>query len=107
MTVNQNGLKISLGGDISLQVRHIPLPYFYVFMIPTKSGLIAENASPRTKIPEFPGSPRGALGGTFNRTPFCKNLDPPQKTCISIRTRDNSELQVGTIKTVITQELGS
>ena len=38
--------KISLCGDISLQVRHIPLPHFNVFkyfMIPTNSGLIAEN----------------------------------------------------------------
>ena len=35
--------KISLRGDISLQVRHIPLPLFNDFMIPTNSGLIVEN----------------------------------------------------------------
>ena len=38
--------KISLRGDISLQVRHIPLPHFNVFkyfMIPRNSRLIAEN----------------------------------------------------------------
>ena len=38
--------KISLRGDISLQLRHIPLPHFNVFkyfMMPTNSGLIAEN----------------------------------------------------------------
>ena len=33
--------KIFLRGDISLQVRHIP--HFNDFMIPTNSGLIAEN----------------------------------------------------------------
>ena len=49
MTVNQNRLKISLRGDISLQVRHIPLPYFDDFVIPTNSGLIAENGFPRVK----------------------------------------------------------
>ena len=47
MTENQNGIKISLRGDI--QVRHIPLPYFSDFMIPTNSRLIAENVFPRTK----------------------------------------------------------
>ena len=35
--------KISLRGDISLQVRHIPLPHFNDFMIPTNSGLLVEN----------------------------------------------------------------
>ena len=35
--------KISLRGDISLQVRHIPLPIFNDFMIPTNSGQIDEN----------------------------------------------------------------
>ena len=39
---NHNGLKISLRGDISLQVRHIALPH-YDFLIPTNSRLIAEN----------------------------------------------------------------
>ena len=34
---------ISLRGDISLQVRHIPLPHFNDFMIPTNSRLIVEN----------------------------------------------------------------
>ena len=33
--------KISLRGDISLQLRHIPLLHFNDFMIPTNSGLIA------------------------------------------------------------------
>ena len=35
--------KISLRGDISLQLRHIPLLHFNDFMIPTNSGLIVEN----------------------------------------------------------------
>ena len=35
--------KISLRGDISLQVRHIPLPHFNDLMIPTNSRLIVEN----------------------------------------------------------------
>ena len=35
--------EISLRGDISLQVCHIPLPHFNDCMIPTNSGLIAEN----------------------------------------------------------------
>ena len=35
--------KISLRGDISLQVRHIPLPLFNDFMILTNSGQIVEN----------------------------------------------------------------
>ena len=34
--------KISLRGDISLQVLHIPLPHFNDFIIPTNCGLIAE-----------------------------------------------------------------
>ena len=40
--------KISLRGDISLQLRHIPLLNFNDFMIPTNSGLIAENQLGRT-----------------------------------------------------------
>ena len=41
--------KISLrGADISLQLRHIPLLHFNDFMIPTNSGLIAENQLGRT-----------------------------------------------------------
>ena len=91
MTVNQNGLKISLRGDISLQVRHIPLPYFNDFMVPTSAGLIAENAFPRNTNSKISWGP-----------PFCKNLIPPQDPCINIRTRDNSELQVGTNRTVVT-----
>ena len=40
--------KISLRGDFSLQLRHIPLLHFNGFMIPTNSGLIAENQLGRT-----------------------------------------------------------
>ena len=40
---NQNGLNISLRGDIALQVRHIALPHYNDFLIPTNSRLIAEN----------------------------------------------------------------
>ena len=99
MTENQNGIKISLRGDI--QVCHIPLPYFSDFMIPTNSRLIAENVFPRTKNSKhFPVVPN--RDAAFNRTPLCKNLDPLQETRISIKTRDNAELQIGTIKTVVT-----
>ena len=84
MTVNQNRLKISLGGDISLQVRHIPLPYFNNFMIPTNSRLIAENAFPSTKNFKLSrGSPTGApllFGPHFVKTWY------PQETRISFRT---------------------
>ena len=40
--------KISLRGDISLQLRHILLLHFNDFMIPTNSALIAENQLERT-----------------------------------------------------------
>ena len=40
--------KISLRGDISLQLRYIPLLHFNDFMIPTNFGLIAENQLGRT-----------------------------------------------------------
>ena len=45
--------KFSLRGDISLQVRHIPLPLFNDFMIPTNSGHIVEK----------PGADLGGRGG--------------------------------------------
>ena len=76
MTMNQNRLKISLRGDNSLQVHHIPLPYFNDFTIPTNSRLIAETRFQGLKIPKFPGVPN--RGAAFNRTLFCKNLDLPQ-----------------------------
>ena len=55
--------KSSLRGDISLQVRHIPLPHFNDFMIPTNSGLIVENLG-RT----WGGEGEGVFRG-FDRTP--------------------------------------
>ena len=54
--------KISLRGDISLQVRHIPLPLFNDLMIPTNSGQIVENLG-RTW-----GEGEGVFRG-FDRTP--------------------------------------
>ena len=54
--------KISLRGDILLQVCHIPLLHFNDFMIPTNSGLIVENLG-RTW-----GEGEGVFRG-FDRTP--------------------------------------